>query len=64
VQSNAATAEESSAASEELSTQATLLNNEVKKFKLKEREYRMNDPYASSQEFRHSVSQTDPSDKY
>ncbi len=37
VQSNAATAEESSAASEELSAQANMLNEEVQKFKL---EYR------------------------
>ncbi|MDO5062915.1 MAG: methyl-accepting chemotaxis protein [Peptostreptococcaceae bacterium] len=44
VQSNAATAEESSAASEELSAQANMLYSEVKKFKLKGQEYTYSEP--------------------
>jgi methyl-accepting chemotaxis protein len=46
VQTNSATAEESAAASEELSSQATLLKDMVSKFQLKQQYSQENQPLA------------------
>lgn len=67
VQSNAATAEQSSAASEELSAQATMLYDEVKKFKLENRNSvstTFDAPTLSHQEFSTSPSFENSGDKY
>ncbi len=67
VQSNAATAEQSSAASEELSAQATMLYEEVKKFKLENTNSMSNNfdtPTFSNQEFSAPASFENSGDKY